>query len=86
MKIDIDRLITKESSYGWCSCLASSSVKLMTRLLTFAAFGGRPGIWTLYTIHKYVFLAFLDDPAIVLPPTIILSSPSGAVGLSLAHW
>ena len=42
----------------------------MTGLSTLIALGGRPEIWTLYTICKYVFLAFLDDPAIVLPPTI----------------
>ena len=57
-------------------------VKLMTGLSTLVAFGGHPEIWTLCTIRKYVFLAFLNDPAIVFPSTIILISPSSALGLS----
>ena len=38
----------------------------------------------LCTMRKYIFLAFLDDPTIVLPPIITLISPSGALGLSSA--
>ena len=85
LKFAIDRLITKASSWGWCSCLELSFVKLMTGLSTLIALGGRPEIWTLYTICKYVFLAFLDDPAIVLPPTITLISLSVALGFSSAR-
>lgn len=54
----------------------------MVGLSTLVILGGHPKIWMLYTIHKYVFLAFLDKPAIVLPPTITLISQSGALGLS----
>lgn len=54
----------------------------MVGLSTLVILGGRLEIWMLYTIHKYVFLAFLDKPAIVLPPSITLISQSGALGLS----
>lgn len=50
----------------------------MARLSTLVTLGGRQEIWTLYTICKYVFLAFLEEPAIVLPPTITFIFPSGA--------
>ena len=56
----------------------------MTGLSTLVALGNHPEIWMLYTIHKYVFLAFLDDLAIVLPPTIAFISQSRALGLSSA--
>ena len=58
----------------------------MAGLLILVALRGRPEIWTLCTIRKYVFLAFLDDVAIVFPPMITLISSSGALGLSLARW
>ena len=44
----------------------------MARLLSLVALGGYLEIWTLYTMRRYVFLAFLDVPTIVLPPTITL--------------
>ena len=48
----------------------------MAGLSTLVALGGRPEIWTLYTICKYIFLAFLEDPAIMFPPTITFISLS----------
>ena len=59
-----------------------SFVKLMAGLSTLVNLSGRPEIWMLCTILKYVFLAFLDEPANALPPTITFISPSGAFGLS----
>ena len=59
-------------------------MKLMVGLSTFIAFGGHLEIWMLCSIRKYVFLAFLDDLAIVFPPTITLISLSGALSLSSA--
>ena len=61
-------------------------MKLMAGLSTLVALRGRSKIWTLYTIRKYVFLASLDDLAIVFLPMITLISLSGAQGLSSAHW
>ena len=59
----------------------------MVGLSTLVALGGRPEICMLFTIRKYVFLTFLDDHAIVFPPTITLISPSGALSLSsLVGW
>lgn len=43
---------------------------------TLVALGGHLEIWTLCTIFKYIFLAFLEDPAIVFPPTITFISLS----------
>ena len=57
----------------------------MAGLLIVVALRGRPEIWTLCIIRKYVFLAFLDDLAIVFPLMITLISSSGALGLSLAR-
>ena len=54
----------------------------MVKLSTLVALGGHSKIWTLYTIRKYVFFGFLDDLAIVFPPTITLISLSEALGLS----
>ena len=42
----------------------------MAGLSSLVALGGHLEIWMLCTMHKYIFMAFLDDPAIVLPPTI----------------
>jgi len=36
----------------------------------------------LCTFYKYIFLAILEEPASILPLTIILISPNGALGLS----
>ena len=57
----------------------------MARLSILVALSGRLEIWTLCTIHKYVFLAFLEDHTIMFPPTITLISLSGALGLSSAR-
>ena len=81
LKFAIDKLMTRASSWGWCSRLASSSVKLMAGLLTLVALEGRLEIWILCTIRKYVFLAFLN---IVFPLMITLISPSRALDLSSA--
>ena len=86
LKPTIDKLITKASSWGWCSHLAFSSEELMVGLSTLVTLGSHPEIWTLCTIHKYVFHAFLEDPAIVFPHTITLISLGGALGLFSARW
>ena len=39
LKLAIDRLMTRASSWGWWSCQASSSVKLMVGLSTLVIFG-----------------------------------------------
>ena len=77
----------------WCSHLASFSKKLMVRLSNLVTLGSRPEIWTLFTIHKYIFHAFLKDPAIVFPPTITLLSEwcfwslcSSSVGFRVLWW
>ena len=57
----------------------------MVGLSTLVILGDRLEIWTLCTIHKYVFLAFLEELAIVFPYTITLISPSGALGLTLTY-
>lgn len=85
LKLAIVSLMTKASSWGWWSRQALSFVKLMAELLTFVILGNQPEIWTLFTIHKYFFLAFLKEPAIALPPTITLISPSGALGRSSTY-
>ena len=78
----IDKLMTNALSCEWWSRWVSSSVKLMAGLSTLVALGGRPKIWTLYTIRKYVFLTFLEEPASLLSLTIPLISSSKAFGLS----
>ena len=82
LKSTIDKLMTSALSCGWWSRWVSSSVKLMAGLSTLVALGGRPKIWTLYTIRKYVFLTFLEEPASLLSPTITFISSSRALGLS----
>lgn len=57
----------------------------MAGLSTLVTLGGHPKIYTLCTICKYVFLAFLEDLAIVFPPTITRILPSGALGLFSAR-
>lgn len=53
--------------------LGISFVKLMAGLSTLVTLSGRPEIWMLCTILKYVFLAFLDEPTNALPPLSLLS-------------
>ena len=55
----------------------------MAGLSSLVTLGGRLKIWTLRTICKYVFLAFLDDLAMALPLTITLISQ---VGLWAFPW
>ena len=85
LKSVIDRLMTRALSRVWLSCRASSSVKLMAGLSNLVILGDRSEIWTLCTIRKYIFLAFLEEPAIIFPPMITLISPSKALGLFLTH-
>ena len=65
----------------------------MVRLSTLVTLGSRLEIWTLCTIHKYIFHAFLKDPAIVFSPTITLLSEwcfwslfSSSVGFRVLWW
>ena len=65
----------------------------MVRLSTLVTLGSRPEIWTLCTIHKYIFHAFLKDPAIVFSPTITLLSEwcfwslfGSSVGFRVLWW
>ena len=80
LKSEMARSITKASS--WWTYRATSSVKLIIESSILVSLSKRPTSWTFYTIRRSVFLAFLEDPIIVLPPTITLISPSGALGCS----
>lgn len=85
LKFAMVRLITKASSWGWWNRQESSSMKLITESSIRVSSGGRPMSWTFCTICRQVFLIFLEDLTIVLPPTITLISPSGALGHSLTR-
>lgn len=77
--------MTRALSWGWWSHQASSLVKLIIGSSTLVSLGRQLVIWTLCTIHMYVFLTFLEEPAIVFPPTITLISQNGALGCSSAR-
>ena len=79
LKSAMARLIIKAFSWGWWTCRASSSVKLIIRSSTRVSLGEQPVSWIFCTIRRQVFLAFLEDPIIMLPPMITFISPSGAL-------
>ena len=82
VKSEMARLITKASSWGWWTYRATSSVKLIIESSIRVSLSRQPVSWTFYTVCRQVFLAFLEDSIIVLPPTIILISSSGALDRS----
>ena len=82
LKLAINKLLTKTSSWEWWNCEALSSGKLMVGLLILASFGRRLVICTLCTIRKQVFLSFLEEPIMVLPLMITCIFLRGALGRS----
>ena len=86
LKLAIDRLMTRASLWGWWSRRVSSLVKLMVGLSTLVIFGSRLEIWTLCSVHKYVFLAFLEELAIMLPPCVHSYLSKRSLRCFLVRW
>ena len=71
-------MMTRGSSWGCFTPLASSSEKQMSWLVRLYFGGGRP--CTLFTCLWYDFLRERNEPPEVGPPVIVLISPSAVCG------
>ena len=71
-------MMTRGSSWGCFTPLASSSKKHMSWLVRLCFMGGRP--CTLFTCLWYDFLRERNEPPVVGPPVIVFISPSAVCG------
>ena len=71
-------MITRGSSWGCLTPLASSSEKHMSWLIRLCFSGGRP--CTLFTCLWYDFLRERNEPPMVGPSVIVFISPSAVCG------
>ena len=71
-------MMTRGSSWGCFTPLASSSEKHMSWLVRLCFMGGKP--CTLFTCLWYDFLRERNEPPVVSPPVIVFISPSAVCG------
>ena len=71
-------MMTRGSSWGCFTPLASSSEKHMSWFVRLCFMGGRP--CTLFTYLWYDFLRERNEPPVVGPPVIVFISPNAVCG------